>query len=277
MNYTIWIVSPYSHSQCFTEVAQSLQAAFIELGHNCTVVTEHPAKQKIKGNVIILGAHLLHPDDMLYLDKPVIWNLEQMPDENDARRNEPLAVTYYEILCRAGEVWDYSYVNIENLKKVGIEAKLFEIGYMPCLTRIENVPEPDIDVLFVGSMNDRRHAILKQLTDNGVKVVHAFDCYGVRRDTLIARTKIILNLHFYPQNIFEVVRVSYLLANRKLVVSEMGIGDYPDGVIYAPYEAIVDKVMNALSLDDDTRLYLEKRGFDFIRTQSQTEFLKAAL
>ena len=45
---------------------------------------------------------------------------------------------------------------------------------------------------------------------------------GAERDALIARARLVLNLHFYPTAIFELVRVSYLLANGKAVVAECG-------------------------------------------------------
>lgn len=281
MNYTLWIVSPnenYGHSRCFEEVAQSLRAAFIELGYGCEITTVFPLN---KERVIILGGHLLHPDDMLYLDRPVIWQLEQMPDETDAARlHTPWAHTYLEILRKA-EVWDYSRVNISTLAKMGIGAKLLEVGYAPGLTRIENVQNPDIDVLFVGSMNDRRHSILKRLTDSGVKVVHAFDCYGVKRDTLVARAKAVLNVHFYESKIWEIVRCSYLMANRKCVVSEKGLDielekPYCGAIAFTEYDGLVDECLSILR-DDNLRRQWEKAGLERMRERIQAEFLRRVL
>jgi hypothetical protein len=56
----------------------------------------------------------------------------------------------------------------------------------------------------------------------GLRVESAFGCYGEERDALIARARIVLNVHYYESKVFEVVRVSYLLANRKCVLSESG-------------------------------------------------------
>ena len=44
----------------------------------------------------------------------------------------------------------------------------------------------------------------------------------------IARSKIVLNLHQYDAQVFEIVRVSYLLANRRAVVSERGANPTED-------------------------------------------------
>ena len=278
MLYQLWIVSPYSHSLCFMEVAQSLQSSLIELGHNAEITTKTPIQ---RDNVIILGAHLLHPNDMLYLKKPIVWQLEQMPDESDEdRARASWTATYLEILRRA-EVWDYSRVNIATLAKVGIEAKLLEVGYAKTLTRIENVAEPTIDVAFIGSMNERRHKILSQLTDAGVKVAHAFDCYGVKRDMLVARAKIILNIHFFQAKLFEVVRCSYLMANRKCIVSEVGLDEqleepYANGICFDIYDRLVDRTVELLA-DQGKRELLAQRGFEIMQSRSQTEYLRAAL
>lgn len=45
--------------------------------------------------------------------------------------------------------------------------------------------------------------------------------YGEERDALIARSRVVLNLHQYDIHIFEQVRVNYLLINGKAVVSEV--------------------------------------------------------
>lgn len=277
MNYTIWIVSPYSHSRCFEEVSQSLNAAFKDLGHNCEITTFLPLNRE---NVIVLGAHLLHPDDMLYLNNPTIWNLEQIPSEGDDRENTPLTSVYLEILKQA-TVWDYSQLNIETLKSLGIEAKLLEVGYMPTLTRIENSPVPDIDVLFIGSLNERRKHILEKITHAGVKVVHAFDCYGVKRDALIARAKIVANIHYYPAKIFEIVRCSYLMANRKFVISENGEDidlEYPfiGCMPFCDYGEIVSTCLEYLR-NTENREAAAQRSFEIFSKRCQVEFLRRVL
>ena len=50
--------------------------------------------------------------------------------------------------------------------------------------------------------------------------------YGRELDQYIARSKVVLNLHFYEKASFEIFRVSHLLANHKCVVTEAD--DYGD-------------------------------------------------
>jgi hypothetical protein len=63
-------------------------------------------------------------------------------------------------------------------------------------------------------------------------VHHAYDVWGPARDELIARAKVVLNLHYYEAAIFEQVRVSYLLNNEALVISESSE--------FVPYRITID-------------------------------------
>ncbi|MDO8300157.1 MAG: hypothetical protein Q7T64_10710, partial [Lacisediminimonas sp.] len=128
----------------------------------------------------------------------------------------------------------------------------------------------DIDVLFYGTLANRRRLILDELRARGVNLHVETDCYGPQRDALIARARIVLNLHAYDAHIFEIVRVSYLLANRKAVVAEVGPHTdidplFRDAVAAAPYEHLVDTCMRLLA-NDGQRLALEQRGYEIMRS-----------
>lgn len=285
MIYTVWIVSPtgYSHSRAFEDVALALQSAFIDLGHSCTLVRSSFA---CRGRTIILGANLLrHLPVQDYPDDMVIWNLEQIfpgsPWLSDGYINLLKGVVNGHSVFNSGkklQVWDYSPANIEELAKFSIEAKLLEVGYAPELRKITNSSKPDIDVLHFGSINDRRIAIINALTATGVKVHTAFGVYGKERDDLIARSKIVLNVHFYESKVFEIVRCSYLMANRKCVVSEDGRGgvDYRDAIYFSPYGSIVDLCL-ALLANGQARGRQERRGFNIFSKRLQSEFLRPLL
>jgi hypothetical protein len=90
--------------------------------------------------------------------------------------------------------------------------------------------------------------------------------YGKARDELIARSKLVVNIHLYePSKVFEIVRVSYLLANRKAVVADIDGDTYIDDdmrtaikVTTAP-QLVNDCVK--LAADDVARTALEEAGF----------------
>jgi len=84
----------------------------------------------------------------------------------------------------------------------------------------------DIDVLFFGDLNERRHLILTNLRSAGLKV-HVVDKnnprWGRALDRLVLRSKIVLGLHYYDDPITHVAdyaRVDVYLANRVFVLHE---------------------------------------------------------
>ena len=111
-------------------------------------------------------------------------------------------------------------------------------------------------------------------------------CWSVRvalgRDELIARSRIVLNVNkFTRTRIFELVRVSYLLANGKAVVSDI----YPesdidpdlrDAVVFAPVESVPAACMELLK-NDPARRRLEQLGPEVMRQRDIREILRRAL
>jgi hypothetical protein len=268
--FCIWIVTPpgYLHSRCFEELALSLNEAFAALGYDAPIVTDAAA---VRGTAVVLGAHMLRgerPEDL------ILFNLEQLYQLGE------LNPAYAEVL-HSHPVWDYSALNLQALAAAGIKASLCGVGYMPGLTRIPPAPVKDIDVLFVGSMNPRRGHVLDRIAKGGAKTVVAFESYGAERDALIARAKIVLNIHFYEAKQFEIMRVSYLLANRVCVVSESGQdadleAPFAGGVAFAPYDELPGACWRLLKSESE-RLRISEKGFEQMRAQSQVAMLERAL
>ena len=177
-------------------------------------------------------------------------------------------------LARRYEVWDYSEKNIAMLQSQGANrVRLFQIGHHPRLARIARDVPQDIDVLFYGSFNPRRRAVLGQLRQAGCVVKAVFGVYGAERDALIARSKLVLNLHFYQSKIFEVVRVFYLLSNARAVVAERGPDTtidphYLPGICAVEYADLAASCLQLLS-DDSARQQLETRALDTMSQHPQ--------
>jgi hypothetical protein len=146
------------------------------------------------------------------------------------------------------------------------------------LTRIPTDQEKDIDVLFYGSVNERRARILDELKSRGLNVVSLFGVYGAERDQAIARAKIVLNHHHYKPNIFEIVRISYLLANKVCVVAEGDLDD-PDvkplngGIELAPYDDLVERCVELVG-DAARRQKVAQTGFERICARRQSDLLQ---
>jgi Macrocin-O-methyltransferase (TylF) len=271
-NYLVSIIRPkdYLHSEAFREVAETLQYGLKGFGHSARV--QENIVDPLATN-ILLGAHMLSEHDMKAIPAgTIIFNLEQLGSAD-------LPELYFSLAERC-QIWDYSMSNINIwLNKKYIYAPAFvELGFVPELRKIVSSPEMDIDVLFYGSVNERRLKVLRQLQDAGVRVHSAFGVYGKERDTLIARAKIVLNMHYYETQIFEAVRVSYLLANSKALVSETScdIGHFKDAVAVFPYEQLAQGCIEILR-DDTKRKELETRGFRHFSQRSASQILSRVL
>ena len=270
--FHITIVQPsgYRHSECFQEVADGLAWAFKELGQEATIGenTMHASATNI-----LLGAHLLPEAEAMALPgNSIVYNLEQLGAAE--------LPAWYPALAGRVRIWDYSELNLAYWNRVHCLApvQIVPIGFAPVLDRILPAPAQDIDVLFYGSLNERRKKILFELEAAGVKVHHAFAVYGAERDALIARAKLVLNVHFYESKLFEVVRVSYLLANGKAVITEQSpdLGEVAGGVAAFPYDNLVQGCLDFLA-DENARKTLELRAGMFWRHFDQSKLLQPAL
>ncbi len=262
--------SSYQHSECFCEIAEGLEWAFKELGYTVAIGdnTLDPAATNI-----VLGAHLLGEAEALALpSNTIVYNLEQLGGAE--------LPAWYPALASRVRIWDYSELNLPYWSRVATIApvSLIPVGHATVLDRISSAPEQDIDVLFYGSMNERRKSILLKLEAANVKVHHAFGVYGAERDALIARSKIILNIHFYESKVFEIVRVSYLLANGKAVVTEPSpdLGRIAGGVAVFEYDDFVQGCLDLLA-NENARKVLEFRARMLFREYNQATLLKPAL
>jgi hypothetical protein len=268
----IWIVSPigYEHSRAFEEVAGSFSKSLQDLGHKAEVTRSYSMNTAYRTR-IVFGAHLLTYQCLTGSD--IIYNAEQVGTK--AIKPE------YVRLMKDHEVWDYSKVNIERLEKDhGIKAKHVPIGYHPCMTNpLMPKLDQDIDVLFYGSINQRRRVILDQLKANGLKVIELFGVYGEKLDEYIARSKVVLNVHYYDTAIFEIFRCAYLFANRKCVVSESGSDfdlEYNNRCLWSTYSQLVSQCLSALSSDSVNHEIAERSYRDFVSV-SQKSILEGIL
>ena len=227
MRFAVSVITPpgYVHSQAFSELAESLHHALLALGHDSVLSTRTDNRRR---RHIVFGANLLVKRPQPLPEDSILYNLEQLGP--DSPWDTP---AYRELLSRY-RVWDYAQSNIRRLAEHGIAAEHLPVGWMPQLKRI---PERgrDVDVLFYGVVNQRRADALDALVARGLRLHVLTDVYGRERDAWIARSRVVLNLHHYAANLFEVVRVSYLLGNGVCVLSERG----DDAELEQPYQGAV--------------------------------------
>ncbi len=273
--FQITLVRPkgFPHTEAFREVAETLQFGLRSMGHTAEIRENTFDAQATN---VLLGAHLLSPQHALSIPPgSILYNLEQLGGPS-------LPAHFYEVAIRH-QVWDYSPQNIKKWQAMSCDYLPVHVplGYVPELSRIRASQTQDIDVLFYGSLNQRRNFIVNALKNAGATVHVLFGVYGAERDEVIARSKIVLNVHFYDAKILEIVRVSYLLANLKAVVSECcsdteiekGLAD---SVLAVPYDALVDACQSLLR-NEKERHKLETRGFQWFSQRKESDILSKAL
>ena len=271
--YAAVVVEPpgYPHSAAFREVAESLVFALRGLGQDAI----HSSVPVAGRRAIVLGSNLLATHPLPLPPDAILYNLEQI--EPGSAWMTPALLD----LFRRHEVWDYSARNAARYAELGLPApRVVPIGYVPELTRIAPADE-DIDVLFYGSVNERRQAVLSALAARGLRVHAPFGVYGEERDRLVARARVVLNVHYYEAKVFEIVRVSYLLANRRCVVSERGAAeeeerDFEGGVAFARYQDLAETCAR-LCGDPDARGRIASQGFRLMQRRDARAFLAEAL
>ncbi|MEB3072029.1 glycosyltransferase family protein [[Mycobacterium] vasticus] len=275
MRFAVAIVSPpnFQHSRAFDEVAEGLHHALLALGHDSVLTDRLDLDER---RTIVLGGNILIRRSMKPPKNPIFYNLEQLGEDLPSAT----LPAFYD-LFRRYPTWDYSQANIEYLAGLGLPRPIHvPIGYVPELTRITPAPE-DIDVLFYGAPYERRYAVLKDLHDRGLRVKWLSGVYGASRDAWIARSKIVLNMHYWDAKIFEIARVSYLLANKRAVVSERGDDpalehELKSGVAFADYDDLVDRCVELLA-DERARRELAEQGYQLFSARDQVAIVDRAL
>jgi hypothetical protein len=247
------------HAAAVGEVMESLYLALKLLGVDVDFAENQPRDGAI--NIYFMPFYLSEDQAKWLAPNSIVYNFEQIGGEFD------ILTPGFRIALRRCRVWDYSQRNLDRLAPfIGHDrVQVVPVGYAPALTRIPRAPLQDIDVLFYGAVNERRKALLDAMTAAGIGLHHVFGVYGAKRDALIARAKLVLNIHAHPTKIMEVVRISYLLANRKAVVTELDEmtefdADLRDAVAGVPYDRIIEECRRLLA-DDAARQDLEDRGF----------------
>jgi hypothetical protein len=224
MNYELLIVQDTGnrdpHVACFQEVAEAMAGALHDMGHNTCIRYGDIVVSGQETIPIIFGAQHIPRLGIRLPPNAIIYNMEQA----GSQWFTPDVCSLYKRYSEEGLLWDYSAANTANFARMAddITPRIVPFGWHKCLERIKRKPETecDIDVLHVGSMNDRRARVLDELSASGLNVVRLFGIYGAERDSYYARAKVVLNIHYYETAIFEAARCNYLSANGICVVSE---------------------------------------------------------
>lgn len=251
----------------FTEVAtclcEAIRAAGHESNHLSNVVDPSACS-------IILGAL---PPELKDVDpgRVAIFNLEQLGSSS------PLAGPAYRQWLRDWIVADYHSRNVALLRaENGPQQQVVELPIVPSPGLAVEAGEPvekSVDVLFFGTPNARRDAVLEQLKAAGLTVETVAGAYAHELAPAVRRARVVLHVHFYESAYFPIARMLQPVACGVPVVCEDSVfseqNDWScSGMLFAPYGELVAACVRLLSSPQEQRERAQAaqhfaRGIDF--------------
>jgi len=172
-------------------------------------------------------------------------------------------------------IWDFSKANIRWFgKKHGVTPS-WEGGryfYVPMWNTIpgkyfRNPPnlfsEKKYDVLLFGSMNDRREKICNEMKRRKLKIFCG-KTWGNDLEQKKLSSRLLLNVHYYPNGSLEVHRLDSVLAAGMIVVSEASADkeldrEYNPVVTFNHYDNLIETVIKKLE-QPESELILERKA-----------------
>ena len=170
----------------------------------------------------------VYPSDkdiqQLPFNKYFFYQLEQF----DKAQSQHISNDFvYKLMRNAKHIFDYSKINIQYYSKQPFNIPNNKVSHLlPSLVKYNNNddsnhPKP-IDVLFVGTLNDRRTNIISNLLANDIKIYVPQNCFGNNLTQIIKKSKIFLNIRFSNSVILETCRLhEALLLNDIYIISEI--------------------------------------------------------
>ncbi len=186
-------------------------------------------------------------------------------------------------------VMDISPVGTEELNRSGIAARRAPLGYHSSLDAWggADASERDVDVCFMGGSTPRRRALVGRVApvlahrssrllfhDPRIPVTEPSRYFLAGRDKaeLLARSRILLNVHRDEIAYFEWVRAIEAIANGAVLLTEPSLGAEPlepmvhmvssDGPMLAAH-------VTALLADEGLRAKIARNAYDFVRSEMQ--------
>lgn len=201
----------------YIEVIESLHWGFRSLGFDCSFLVNEIDRKCVN---IIFGWIPALLIGNKFPKGTILYNLEQF-SQGSMIGNQALEEAASDYI-----IWDYSTTNIPKWNKINPKNPIYyaPISFSPNLVKIPKSQE-DIDILYIGSLGTKRAEKLIHTSSSPSRnsVVSISNSWGKQRDEFISRSKVLLNISNENPNmtIFEIVRVSYYLANKKATICEI--------------------------------------------------------
>jgi SAM-dependent methyltransferase len=252
----------YVHSLCFLDPARYLRYQLRRFGVSVTM-----SKNRLRSDALnlVLGAHLGFPVEWKEHHACLFMNLEQLGNDG-----APISGDYIHLLSSSGVV-DYSRDNVRNYGQDIQDVPLIPFWHAPYLEPSEAafIPlhEREIDLLFFGSMNERRLNLIRRIEACGRKVTtFSQPLYAEERDRYVRNAKAVLNFHFYEKATFEQVRAFHTLSLGTPLISELSAQTKADEVFRDAVNWFSDESLEDFFTHDfGTQAYLEESGAKYAK------------
>ena len=170
-----------------------------------------------------------------------IFNFEQLGSSSN------IATPEYRRWLSDWLVLDYHSSNVEFLKREnGPNQLAFELPLVPSENLVVGGDEAKtVDVLFFGTMSERRARVLVDLEALGLKVEVVAGAYGSELAPAIRRAKLVLHIHYYESALFPIARFVQPVMMGVPIVCETSVfsehGDWShSGIVFADYAHLAE-------------------------------------
>lgn len=271
--------NPYA--AIFDGVIAQLHGAIADLGYACTRTVNEAvpgAVNIIVGPLVFVWPWRGHLLPSMIGRRFVHYQMEPL------RAGHPMFDKYVailgEIFDEAAAIWDYAPSNVTYFRASRWADKVLYLppAFHRALETFRPDAAPQTDVLFYGTLTERRRLVLGRLAERGIAVRCLSGVHGAALDGEIAQARIVLNLHGFDVDMLETVRISHVLANGGFVISETGDHNpYGEGVVFASYDQLPDTCAAFLGARAGERAKVAAAGYAAVRGEDMTANVRAAL
>lgn len=233
---------PFVFTDAARSITASLQASGIAARH---VVNRIPTQ----GGLIVLGwtpGWLAAHANRLDPQRTFIFNAEQLGSTGSA----VVTAEYLQALS-TWPVLDYHESNAEFLRKQfgpSVRVTIVPLIPGPAVHYAVDAPAADksaaaVDVLFYGTINERRQGVLDAIRNSGLRVEAVSGSYGQELAPALLRCKLVLHVHYYPSALFPMLRMLQPLTRGVPIVCERSVfsrwNDWSEsGMVFADYDSL---------------------------------------
>ena len=281
MTEIVFVISPRQNA-FFAELAEVLHAALTELGIASRIAPAFEEPSPGRAHVLLPPGEFLEIEgraawpDRRTLARTVFVTAEQ-PRGQHFERNLPLA--------SAPAVWfDFNRLAVREYRRHGMAVEHLQLGYTPVWDRFEEGAR-DVDVCFLGCASPHRLRALAGwgrelagqrscvvLSDNSRPNPRSSESFvaGDRKLDVLARTRVLLNVHRGPVPYFEWQRVLEAIHCGAVVVSEDSVDHEPlepDAHLLFGETHELGSLARRLCEEEERRAELARAAYELVREE----------